>query len=61
MASLFQKGLSAAALMLQDPGASDALGTGMKPLQSYDTVRKKGVDVDENGREHVDRTSSAIT
>ena len=33
-ASLFRKGLSAAAPMLQDLGAGEALGSGVKALQS---------------------------
>ena len=48
-ASLFRKGLSAAAPMLQDLGAGEALGNGVKALQSYDTVRKQVMDVDEVG------------
>ena len=60
-ASLFRKGLSAAAPMLQDLGAGEALGSGVKALQSYDTVRKQVMDVDERGREHVGRIARAIT
>ena len=60
-ASLFWKGLSAAAPMLQDLGAGDALGSGVKALQSYDTVRKQVMDVDERGREHMGRIARAIT
>ena len=60
-ASLFRKGLSAAAPMLQDLGAGDALGSGVTALQSYDTVRKQVMDVDERGREHVGRIARAIT
>ena len=60
-ASLFRKGLSAAAPMLQDLGAGEALGSGVKALQSYDTVRKEAMDVDERGREHVGRIAKAIT
>ena len=48
-ASLFRKGLSAAAPMLQDLGAGEALGSGVKALQSYDTVRKQVMDDDLNG------------
>ena len=48
-ASLFRQGLSAAAPMLQDLGAGEALGSGVKALQSYDTVRKQVMDVDERG------------
>ena len=59
-ASLFRKGLSAAAPMLQDLSAGEALGNGVKALQSYDTVRKQVVDVDERGREHVRRIARAI-
>ncbi len=40
-AQLFRRGLSAAAPMLQDLGAGEALGSGVKALQSYDTVRKQ--------------------
>jgi hypothetical protein len=47
--------------MLQDLGAGDALGSGVKALQSYDTVRKQVMDVDERGREHVGRIAKAIT
>jgi len=60
-ASLFRKVLSAAAPMLQDLGAGEALGSGVKALQSYDTVRKQVMDVDERGREHVGRIARAIT
>ena len=60
-AQLFRKGLSAAAPMLQDLGAGEALGSGVKALQSYDTVRKQVMDVDERGREHVGRIARAIT
>ena len=60
-APLFRKGLSAAAPMLQDLGAGEALGSGVKALQSYDTVRKQVMDVDERGREHVGRIARAMT
>ena len=60
-ASLFRKGLSAAAPMLQDLGAGEALGSGVKALQSYDTVRKQVMDVDEKGRGHYDRIAKATT
>ena len=59
-APLFRKGLSAAAPMLQALGAGEALGSGVKALQSYDTIRKQVMDVDERGREHVGRIASAI-
>ena len=60
-ASLFRKGLSAAAPMLQDLGAGEALGSGVKALQSYDTVRKQVMDAGERGREHVGRIAGAMT
>ena len=60
-ASLFRKGLSNAAPMLQDLGAGEALGSGVKALQSYETVRRQVMDVDERGREHVGRIARAIT
>ena len=60
-AQLFRRGLSAAAPMLQDLGASEALGAGVKALGSYDSVRKQVMDVDERGREHVGRISRALT
>jgi hypothetical protein len=59
-APLFRKGLSAAAPMLQDLGAGDALGAGVKALGSYDSVRKQVMDVDERGREHVGRIARAV-
>lgn len=59
-ASLFRKGLSAAAPMLQDLGAGEELGSGVKALQSYDTIRKQVMDLDERSREHVSRIVSAI-
>ncbi len=59
-AQLFRKGLSAAAPMLQDLGAGEALGSGVKALQSYDTVRKQVMDVDDKGRSHYDRIAQAI-
>ena len=46
--------------MLQDLGAGEALGSGVKALQSYDTVRKQVIDVDEKGRGHYDRIAKAI-
>ena len=58
--SLFKKGLSASAPMLQDLGMGETLGTAVKGLQSYDTVRKQVMDVDERGRGHLDRISKAI-
>ncbi len=60
-AQLFRRGLSAAAPMLQDLGAGDALGAGVKALGSYDSVRKQVMDVDERGREQVGRISRAVT
>ena len=60
-AQLFRKGLSAAAPMWQDLGAGEALGSGVRALQSYDTVRKQVMDVDERGREHLGRIAKAIT
>ena len=60
-AQLFRRGLSAAAAMLQDLGAAEALGSGVRALQSYDTVRKQVMDVDERGREHLGRIAKAIT
>ena len=59
-AQLFRRGLSAAVPMLQDLGAQEALGHGVKALQTYDTVRKQLMDVDEKGRGHYDRISKAI-
>ena len=59
-AQLFRRGLSAAAPMLQDFGAGEAIGSGVKALQSYDTVRKQVMDVDEKGREHYGRIARAI-
>ena len=59
-AQLFRKGLSAAAPMLQDLGADQALGTAVKGLQSYDSVRQQVMDVDERGRQHFSRISKAI-
>ena len=47
--------------MLQDLGAGEALGGGVKALQSYDTVRKQVMDVDERGREHYGRIAKAIS
>ena len=58
--TLFKKGLSASAPMLQDLGMGETLGTAVKGLQSYDTVRKQVMDVDERGRGHLDRISKAI-
>ena len=60
-AQLFRKGLSAAAPMLQDLGAGDALGAGVKALGSYDNVRKQVMDVDKRRREHVGRIARAVT
>ncbi len=46
--------------MLQDLGAGEALGSGVRALQSYDTVRKQVMDVDEKGQEHLGRIAKAI-
>ena len=51
---------SVAAPMLQDLGAGEALGSGVKALQSYDTVRKQVMDVDDKGRSHYDRIARAM-
>jgi hypothetical protein len=59
-AQLFRRGLSAAAPMLQDFQMGEVLGSGVKALQSYDTVRKTVMDVDEKGRGHYDRIAKAI-
>ena len=59
-AQLFRKGLSAAAPLLQDLDGGTTLGTGVKALQQYDTVRKQVMDVDEKGRGHYDRIAKAI-
>ena len=59
-AQLFRKGLSAAAPLLQDLDGGTTLGTGVKALQQYDTVRKQVMDVDEKGRGHYDRISKAV-
>ena len=59
-AQLFRKGLSAATPALQDLGMGETLGTAVKGLQSYDTVRKQVMDVDGRGRGHLDRISKAI-
>ena len=58
--TLFKKGLSASAPMLQDLGMGETLGTAVKGLQSYDTVRQQVMDVDERGRQHFSRISKAI-
>ena len=59
-AQLFWRGLSAAAPMLQDLGAGEALGSGVRALHSYDSIRKQVMDVDEKGREHLGRIAKAI-
>ena len=59
-AQLFRKGLSAASPMLQDLGAGDALGSGVRAIQNYDNIRKQVMDVDEKGRGHYDRIARAI-
>lgn len=43
-----------------DLGAGEVLGSGVKALQSYDTVRKQVMDVDDKGRSHYDRIAQAI-
>ncbi len=60
-AQLFGRGLSAAAPMLQDLGAGEALGSGVRALQSNDTIRKQVMDVDERGRKHLGRIAKATT
>ena len=59
-AQLFRRGLSAAAPMLQDLGAGEALGSGVRASHSYDSVRKQVMDVDEKGRQHLSRIAKAI-
>ena len=59
-AQLFRRGLSAAAPMLQDLGAGEALGSGVRALHSYDSVRKQVMDVDKKGWEHLSRIAKAI-
>ena len=59
-AQLFRRGLSAAAPMLTDLNMGEALGSGVKALQSYDSVRKQVMDVDEKGREHLSRIAKAV-
>ena len=59
-AQLFRKGLSAAAPLLSDLGGGNVLGSGVKALQQYDTVRKQVMDVDEKGRGHYDRIARAV-
>ena len=59
-AQLFRRGLSAAAPMLQDLGAGEALGSGVKALQNYDSVRKTVTDIVERGRGHFDRIAKAV-
>ena len=59
-AQLFRKGLSAASPMLQDLGAGDVLGSGVRAIQNYDNIRKQVMDVDEKGRGHYDRIARAI-
>ena len=46
--------------MLQDLGAGEVLGSGVKALQSYDTVRKQVMDADDKGRSHYDRIVRAM-
>ena len=60
-AQLFRRGLSAAAPMLQDLGAGEVLGSGVKALRSYDSVRQQVMDVDSRGREHASRMAQAIS
>ena len=60
-AQLFRRGLSTAAPMMQNLGAGEALGYGVRASQSYDAVRKQVMDVDERGREHMGRIARAIT
>ena len=59
-AQLFRRGLSAAAPMLQDLGAGEALGSGVRALHSYDSVRKQVMDVDKKGWEHLSRIAKAV-
>ena len=60
-AQLFRRGLSAAAPMLQDLGAGEALGSEIKALQSYDTVCKQVMDVEGTGRGHYDQIAKSIS
>ena len=57
---LFRQVVGASTPALQDLGMGEALGTAVKGLQSYDSVRKQIMDVDERGRGHLDRISKAI-
>ena len=60
-ARLFRKGLSAAVPMLQDLGADQLVGHGVRALSQYDTARKTVMDLDSRGREHYDRIASAVS
>ena len=60
-ATLFRRGLSAAAPLLQDLGAGQALGHGVRAIQNFDTIRDRVVDLDTRGREHFSRIGEAIS
>ena len=57
---LFRKVLGASTPALQDLGMGETLGTAVKGLQSYDSVRQQVMDVDERGRSHINRIAKAI-
>ena len=59
-AHIFRRGLSAAAPALQDLGQQRLLGSGVKALQNFDSIRSRVVDADRRGRGHLSRISDAI-
>ena len=60
-ARLVRRGLSAAAPLLNDLGAGQALGHGVRAIQNFDTIRDNIVDLDTRGRDHLTRINKAIS
>jgi hypothetical protein len=58
-AGIGRRKFALAAPILDDMGQSDAVQTGMKPVQHYDNMRGAVMDVDEQVRSHGKRIASA--
>jgi hypothetical protein len=58
-ANLARRVLGAAAPMLTDLGANDALASGVRGLTEYDKVRKTVMDTDQSARGHLNRLAKA--
>jgi hypothetical protein len=58
-ANLARRVLGAAAPMLQDLGANNALASGVRGLTEYDKVRQSVMETDQSARGHFSRIAKA--